>query len=224
MRFVAGGAPWRSCWPGHQCWRGAVKTGQAPRWSCWPEQVLAGAGAGRGSVGRGAAAERHLEDAGRGAAAERHLEDDGRGAVANSHREDDGRGAVAKSHREATAGGSANTAASGRDCWPGRCGRARPPLQKSKGGQCDQRTASISAQIASERTASVLCADCRRRGLEFEGDFCQEVDLCLRIYALPAEVFRTIYKVVLAIPSVRVVLFVEEVVYNSGEGNAGAAL
>ena len=30
------------------CWRGAVKTGQAPRWSCWPEQVLAGAGAGRG--------------------------------------------------------------------------------------------------------------------------------------------------------------------------------
>ena len=31
------------------CWRGAVKTGQAPRWSCWPEQVLAGAGAGRGS-------------------------------------------------------------------------------------------------------------------------------------------------------------------------------
>ena len=135
-----------------------------------------------------------------------------------------GRGAVAKSHREATAGGSANAAASGRDCWPGRCGRARPPLQKSKGGQCDQRTASISAQIAGERTASVLCADCRRRGLEFEGDFCQEVDLCLRIYALPAEVFRTIYKVVLAIPSVRVVLFVEEVVYNSGEGNAGAAL
>ena len=121
-------------------------------------------------------------------------------------------------------GRKCQAAASGRDCWPGRCGRARPPLQKSKGGQCDQRTASISAQIASERTASVLCADCRRRGLEFEGDFCQEVDLCLRIYALPAEVFRTIYKVVLAIPSVRVVLFVEEVVYNSGEGNAGAAL
>ena len=24
------------------CWRGAVKTGQAPRWSCWPGQVLAG--------------------------------------------------------------------------------------------------------------------------------------------------------------------------------------
>ena len=23
------------------CWRGAVKTGQAPRWSCWPGQVLA---------------------------------------------------------------------------------------------------------------------------------------------------------------------------------------
>ena len=182
-----------------------------------------------------------------------------RGAVAKSHREataggsantaasgrdcwpgrcgeEAGRGAVAKSHLEATAGGSANAAASGRDCWPGRCGRARPPLQKSKGGQCDQRTASISAQIAgertasisaqiaSERTASVLCADCRRRGLEFEGDFCQEIDLCLRIYALPAEVFRTIYKVVLAIPSVRVVLFVEEVVYNSGEGNAGGAL
>ena len=134
------------------------------------------------------------------------------------------RGAVAKRHREATVGGSANAAASGRDCWPGRCGRARPPLQKSKGGQCDQRTASISAQIAGERTASVLCADWGRRGLEFEGDFCQEVDLCLRIYALPAEVFRTIYKMVLAIPSVRVVLFVEEVVYNSGEGNAGAAL
>ena len=148
----------------------------------------------------------------------------GQGAVAKSHREDDGQGAVAKRHREATAGGSANAAASGRDCWPGRCGRARPPVQKSKGGQCDQRTASISAQIAGERTASVLCADCRRRGLEFEGDFCQEIDLCLRIYALPAEVFRTIYKVVLAIPSVRVVLFVEEVVYNSGEGNAGAAL
>ena len=162
--------------------------------------------------------------AGRGAVAERHREDAGRGAVANSHREDDGRGAVAKSHREATAGGNANAAASGRDCWPGRCGRARPPVQNSKGGQCDKRTASISAQIAGERTASVLCADCRRRGLEFEGDFCQEVDLCLRIYALPAEVFRTIYKVVLAIPSVRVVLFVEEVVYNSGEGNAGAAL
>ncbi len=163
MRFVAGGAPWRSCWPGHRCWPGRCG-------------------------------------------------------------EEAGRGAVAKSHREATAGGSANAAASGRDCWPGRCGRARPPLQKSKGGQCDQRTASISAQIAGERTASVLCADCRRRGLEFEGDFCQEVDLCLRIYALPAEVFRTIYKVVLAIPSVRVVLFVEEVVYNSGEGDAGAAL
>ena len=163
--------------------QGAVKTGQAPRWSCWPGQVLAGVPRRRGW-----------------------------------------RGAVAKRHREATAGGSANAAASGRDCWPGRCGRARPPVQNSKGGQCDQRTASISAQIAGERTASVLCADCRRRGLEFEGDFCQEVDLCLRIYALPAEVFRTIYKVVLAIPSVRVVLFVEEVVYNSGEGNAGAAL
>ena len=71
--------------------QGAVKTGQAPRWSCWPGQVLAGAGAGRG-----AAAERHLEGAGRGAAAKRHLEDDGRGAVAKSHLEDDGRGAVAK--------------------------------------------------------------------------------------------------------------------------------
>ena len=53
------------------CWRGAVKTGQAPRWSCWPEQVLAGAGAGRGSVGRGAAAERHLEDDGQAAVAKR---------------------------------------------------------------------------------------------------------------------------------------------------------
>ena len=178
------------------CWRGAVKTGQAPRWSCWPWQVLA-------RVPRRSAIWKMMA----GALWRRGW-----------------RGAVAKRHREATAGGSANTAASGRDCWPGRCGRARPPVQKSKGGQCDQRTASISAQIAGERTASVLCADCRRRGLEFEGDFCQEIDLCLRIYALPAEVFRTIYKVVLAIPSVRVVLFVEEVVYNSGEGNAGAAL
>ena len=192
----------------------------------WPGaevELLARAGAGRGAVAKRLA--RPLWRRGwRGAVAKSHREDAGRGAVAKSHREDDGRGAVAKSHREATAGGSANAAASGRDCWPGRCGRARPPVQNSKGGQCDQRTASISAQIASERTASVLCADCRRRGLEFEGDFCQEIDLCLRIYALPAEVFRTIYKVVLAIPSVRVVLFVEEVVYNSGEGNAGAAL
>ena len=156
MRFVAGGAPWRSCWPGHRCW-----PGRREDWPGAEVELLARAGAGQ---------------------------------------------------------------ASRWSCWPGRCGRARPPVQNSKGGQCDQRTASISAQIAGERTASVLCADCRRRGLEFEGDFCQEVDLCLRIYALPAEVFRTIYKVVLAIPSVRVVLFVEEVVYNSGEGNAGAAL
>ena len=189
-----------------------MKTGQAPRWSCWPEQVLAGAGAGRGSCWPGQV----LARAPRRSAIWKMMA----GALWRRG----WRGAVAKRHREATVGGSANAAASGRDCWPGRCGRARPPLQKSKGGQCDQRTASISAQIAGERTASVLCADCRRRGLEFEGDFCQEVDLCLRIYALPAEVFRTIYKVVLAIPSVRVVLFVEEVVYNSGEGNAGAAL
>ena len=194
------------------CWRGAVKTGQAPRWSCWPEQVLAGAGAGRGSCWPGQV----LARVPRRSAI--------RKMMAGALWRRGWRGAVAKRHREATAGGSANTAASGRDCWPGRCGRARPPVQNSKGGQCDQRTASISAQIAGKRTASVLCADCRRRGLEFEGDFCQEVDLCLRIYALPAEVFRTIYKVVLAIPSVRVVLFVEEVVYNSGEGNAGAAL
>ena len=183
----------------------------------WPGaevELLARAGAGRGAV-----AKSHLEDDGRGAAAERHLEDAGRGAAAERHLEDDGRGAVAK-----RLAGRRGEEPSGRDCWPGRCGRARPPVQNSKGGQCDKRTASISAQIAGERTASVLCADCRRRGLEFEGDFCQEVDLCLRIYALPAEVFRTIYKVVLAIPSVRVVLFVEEVVYNSGEGNAGAAL
>ena len=178
------------------CWRGAVKTGQAPRWSCWPGQVLARAPR-RSAILK---------------------------MMAGALWRRGWRGAVAKRHREATAGGSANAAASGRDCWPGRCGRARPPVQKSKGGQCDQRTASISAQIASERTASVLYADCRRRGLEFEGDLCQKVDLCLRIYALPAEVFRTIYKMVLAIPSVRVVLFVEEVVYNSGEGNAGAAL
>ena len=191
------------------CWRGAVKTGQAPRWSCWPGQVLA-------RVPRRSAIWKMMARAPRRSAIWKMMA----GALWRRG----WRGAVAKSHLEATAGGSANAAASGRDCWPGRCGRARPPVQKSKGGQCDQRTASISAQIASERTASVLCADCRRRGLEFEGDFCQEVDLCLRIYALPAEVFRTIYKVVLAIPSVRVVLFVEEVVYNSGEGNAGAAL
>ena len=196
-----------------------MKTAQAPRWSCWPGQVLAGA-PWRRAIGKQLRAEvpirQHREEtAGQAAVAKR---------LARPLWRRGWRGAVAKRHREATAGGSANAAASGRDCWPGRCGRARPPLQKSKGGQCDQRTASISTQIAGERTASVLCADCRRRGLEFEGDFCQEVDLCLRIYALPAEVFRTIYKVVLAIPSVRVVLFVEEVVYNSGEGNAGAAL
>ena len=191
------------------CWRGAVKTGQAPRWSCWPGQVLARA-PWRSAIGK------MMARVPRRSAIWKMM--------ARAPWRRGWRGAVAKRHREATAGGSANAAASGRDCWPGRCGRARPPVQKSKGGQCDQRTASISAQIAGERTASVLCADCRRRGLEFEGDFCQEVDLCLRIYALPAEVFRTIYKVVLAIPSVRVVLFVEEVVYNSGEGNAGAAL
>ena len=191
------------------CWRGAVKTGQAPRWSCWPGQVLAGA-PWRRAIWKMMARVPRRSAIGK--------------MMAGALWRRGWRGAVAKRHREATVGGSVNAAASGRDCWPGRCGRARPPVQNSKGGQCDQRTASISAQIAGERTASVLCADCRRRGLEFEGDFCQEVDLCLRIYALPAEVFRTIYKVVLAIPSVRVVLFVEEVVYNSGEGNAGAAL
>ena len=195
------------------CWRGAVKTGQAPMWSCWPGQVLAGA-PWRRAIWKMMA----------GAPWRRGWRSAIRKMMAGALWRRGWRGTVAKSHREATAGGNANAAASGRDCWPGRCGRARPPVQNSKGGQCDQRTASISAQIAGERTASVLCADCRRRGLEFEGDFCQEVDLCLRIYALPAEVFRTIYKVVLAIPSVRVVLFVEEVVYNSGEGNAGAAL
>ena len=89
------------------CWRGAVKTGQAPRWSCWPGQLLARAGAGQG-----AAAERHLEDDGRGTVAKRlagRREDwpgaevellaragAGRGAVAERHLEDDGRGAVAK--------------------------------------------------------------------------------------------------------------------------------
>ena len=116
-----------------------------------------------------------------------------------------------RQHREETAG-QADVEEQGRQCRIAKAASATSGRQVS----C--------AQIAGERTASVLCADCRRRGLEFEGDFCQEVDLCLRIYALPAEVFRTIYKVVLAIPSVRVVLFVEEVVYNSGEGNAGAAL
>ena len=214
------------------CWRGAVKTGQAPRWSCWPGQVLArvtrrsaiwkmmaGALWRRGWPGR-----RGEAPSGSNCGRKCQCGSIGKRLLARPLWRRGWRGAVAKSHREATAGGSANAAASGRDCWPGRCGRARPPVQKSKGGQCDQRTASISAQIAGERTASVLCADCRRRGLEFEGDFCQEVDLCLRIYALPAEVFRTIYKVVLAIPSVRVVLFVEKVVYNSGEGNARAAL
>ena len=195
---------------------------QAPRWSCWPGQVLARAPR-RSAIWKMMAGAPWRRAIGKMMARVPR-----RSAIwkmmAGALWRRGWRGAVAKSHREATAGGSANAAASGRDCWPGRCGRARPPVQNSKGGQCDQRTASISAQIAGERTASVLCADCRRRGLEFEGDFCQEVDLCLRIYALPAEVFRTIYKVVLAIPSVRVVLFVEEVVYNSGEGNAGAAL
>ena len=200
----------REDWPGAEVELLArAGAGQAPRWSCWPGQVLARA-PWRSAIGK------MMARVPRRSAIWKMMA----GALWRRG----WRGAVAKRHREATVGGSANAAASGRDCWPGRCGRARPPVQKSKGGQCDQRTASISAQIAGERTASVLCADCRRRGLEFEGDFCQEVDLCLRIYALPAEVFRTIYKVVLAIPSVRVVLFVEEVVYNSGEGNAGAAL
>ena len=213
----------REDWPGAEVELLArAGAGQAPRWNCWPGQVLAGApwrraiGKMMARVPRRSAIWKMMARVPRRSAIWKMMA----GALWRRG----WRGAVAKRHREATAGGSANAAASGRDCWPGRCGRARPPVQNSKGGQCDQRTASISAQIAGERTASVLCADCRRRGLEFEGDFCQEVDLCLRIYALPAEVFRTIYKVVLAIPSVRVVLFVEEVVYNSGEGNAGAAL
>ena len=196
-------------------------------------------------AGRGAAAERHLAGAGQGAAAERHLEDDGRGAVAKRLAGAPRRSAIWKmmagapwrraigkqlraevpmrQHREETAGQAA-VEEQGRHC------RRAKAASATSGRQVFPRRLPASgrqvscAQIAGERTASVLCSDCRRRGLEFEGDFCQEVDLCLRIYALPAEVFRTIYKVVLAIPSVRVVLFVEEVVYNSGEGNAGAAL
>ena len=42
------------------CWRGAVKTGQASRWSCWPGQVLArrrGGAAGQGRCWRGAVEE-----------------------------------------------------------------------------------------------------------------------------------------------------------------------
>ena len=109
----------------------------------------------------------------------------------------------------------------GRKCQCGSIGKrllARP-LWKSKAAIAEEQRRPVRPA-----DGKYFRADCRRRGLEFEGDFCQEVDLCLRIYALPAEVFRTIYKVVLAIPSVRVVLFVEEVVYNSGEGNTGAAL
>ena len=67
-----------------------MKTGQAPRWSCWPGQVLARVPQrsaiwkmlARAGAGQGAVAKRHREDDGQGAAAERHLEDDGRGAVA----------------------------------------------------------------------------------------------------------------------------------------------
>ena len=54
MRFVAGGAPWRSCWPGHRCW-----PGRREDWPGAEVELLARAGAGQG-----AAAERHLEDAG----------------------------------------------------------------------------------------------------------------------------------------------------------------
>ena len=88
------------------CWRGAVKTGQAPRWSCWPEQVLAGAGAGQG-----AAAERHLEDDGRGAVAKRLAGAPWRRAIGKQLRAE----VQMRQHREETAG-QADVEEQGRQC------------------------------------------------------------------------------------------------------------
>ena len=128
------------------CWRGAVKTGQAPRWSCWPEQVLAGAGAGRGSVGRGAAAERHLEDDGRGAVAKRLAGAPWRRAIGKQLRAE----VPIRQHREETAGqaaveeqgrqcrrAKAASATSGRQVFPRRLpasGRQASCAQIAAGG------------------------------------------------------------------------------------------
>ena len=101
------------------CWRGAVKTGQAPRWSCWPGQVLA-------RVPRRSAIWKMMAraGAGQGAAAERHLEDDGRGAVAKRLAGAPWRRAIGKQlraevpmrqHREETAG-QADVEEQGRQC------------------------------------------------------------------------------------------------------------
>ena len=103
------------------CWQGAVKTAQAPRWSCWPGQVLAG-----------------------------RREDCPGAEVELLARASAGRGAVAKSHREATAGGSANTAASGRDCWPGRCGE--------EAGQ-----AAVAKRLAGRRGEAPSGSNCGRK-------------------------------------------------------------
>ena len=124
MRFVAGGAPWRSCWPGRrEDWPGAEV------------ELLARAGAGRG-----AAAERHLEDAGRGAAAERHLEDDGRGAAAERHLEDDGRGAVAK-RLAGRRGEEPSGSNCGRKCQCGSIGKRllAGPMWKSKAASAEEQ-------------------------------------------------------------------------------------
>ena len=123
------------------CWRGAVKTGQAPRWSCWPEQVLAGAGAGRG-----AAAERHLEDDGRGAVAKRLAGAPRRRAIGKQLRAE----VPMRQHREETAGqaaveeqgrqcrrAKAASATSGRQVFPRRLpasGRQASCAQIAAGG------------------------------------------------------------------------------------------
>ena len=122
------------------CWRGAVKTGQAPRWSCWPEQVLARAGAGQGAV-----AKSHREDDGQGAAAERHLEDDGRGAVAKR---------LAGRCGEAPSGSNC-----GRKCQCGSIGKrllARP-LWKSKAAIAEEQRRPVRPA-----DGKYFRADCRR--------------------------------------------------------------
>ena len=142
MRFVAGGAPWRSCWPGHRCW-----PGRREDWPGAEVELLAGAGAGRGSVGRGAVAKSHREDDGRGAAAERHLEDDGQAAVAKR---------LAGHRGEEPSGSNC-----GRKCQCGSIGKrllARP-MWKSK------------AAIAEEQRRPVRPAD----GKYFRAD-CRQAD------------------------------------------------
>ena len=110
------------------CWRGAVKTGQAPRWSCWPGQGLArrrGGAAGQGQCWPGQVLAR--AGAGQGAAAERHLEDDGRGAVAKR---------LAGRRGEAPSGSNC-----GRKCQCGSIGKrllARP-MWKSKAASAEEQ-------------------------------------------------------------------------------------